>query len=48
MLFERDDTHGGNLTNQNGGLSTKAPHVTIRRLIAQGAPSPAWVDNEKR
>jgi hypothetical protein len=25
MLFERDDTHAGNLTNQDGMLSTKAP-----------------------
>ena len=45
MLFECDDTHGGNLSNQDGVLSSKAPHVTIRRLIAQGTLSPAQVDN---
>jgi len=39
MLFECDNTHGGNLTNQDGVLSTKAPNVIIRRLIAQGTPS---------
>jgi len=28
MLFECDNTHGGNLTNQDGVLSTKAPTLS--------------------